>query len=73
MKIEKRDYVDFLMDILLLKGSAAVDHNHSSSSVIYAHTSSRSHNTAHDDNVSYWEWVHTLYHIGDTKAPKGYE
>jgi len=37
--------VRFLVVILLLVGSVAVEPNHSSSAVIYAHTSSGSHNT----------------------------
>ena len=48
--------VRFLLVIILLVGSIAVEFNHSSSAVIYAHTSSGSHNTTQDDNVSYWEW-----------------
>ena len=66
--------VRFLVVILLLVGSVAVEPNHSSSAVFYAHTSSGSHSTTQDDNVSYWEWEwHTPSHIGYTKAPKGYE
>ena len=49
--------VRFLVVIILLAGSIVVDHNHSSSTFISAHTSSGSHNTTHDDNVSYWEWT----------------
>ena len=66
--------VRFLVVILLLVGSVAVEPNHSSSAVSYAHTSSGSHRTNKDYNVSYWEWEwHTPSHIGDTKAPRGYE
>ena len=66
--------VRFLLVMFLLVGSVTVEPNHSSSSVIYVHTSSGSHNTTHGDNVSYWEWEwHTPSHMGDTKAPKGYE
>jgi hypothetical protein len=66
--------VRFLLVIILLVGSVTVESTHSSSAVIYAHTSSGSHNTTQDDNVSYleWEW-HTPSHIGDTKVPFGYE
>ena len=65
--------VRFLVVILLLVGSVAVEPNHSLSAVFYAHTSSGSHNTTQDDNVSYWEWEwHTPSHIGYTKVPKGY-
>jgi hypothetical protein len=66
--------VRFLVVILLLVGSVAVEPNHSSSAVIYAHTSSGSNSSNQDNNVSYWEWEwHMPSHIGDTKAPKGYE
>ena len=66
--------VRFLVVIILLVGSVAVDHNHTSSAVIYAHTSSGSHNTTHDANVSYWEWEwYTPSNINDTKVPSGYE
>jgi hypothetical protein len=59
---------------ILLVGSVAVEPNHSSSAVIYTHAFSGSNSTNQDDNVSYWEWEwHTPSHIGDTKAPKGYE
>ncbi len=40
--------VRFLVVILLLVGSAALEPNHSSSAVIYAHTSSGSYNTTQD-------------------------
>ena len=64
--------VRFIVVILLLVGSIAVEPNHSSSTVIYAHTSSGSHNTTQDDNVSYWEWKwYTPSHIGNTKVPSG--
>ena len=64
----------FLVVLILLAGSVVVDHNHSSSTFIYAHTSSGSHNTTYDGNISHldWEW-HTPSYIGDTKASKGYE
>ena len=66
--------VRFLVVIILLAGSIVVDHNHSSSTFISAHTSSGSHNTIHDDNVSYWEWTwHTPSYISDKKATLGYE
>jgi hypothetical protein len=66
--------VRFLLVIILLVGSIAVEFNHSSSAVIYAHTSSGSHNTTQDDNVSYWEWEwYAPSHIGNTKVPSGYE
>ena len=66
--------VRFLLVIILLAGSVVVDHNNSSSTFIYAHTSSGSHNTTHDDNVSYWEWTwHTPSYISDKKATLGYE
>ena len=66
--------VRFLVVIILLAGSIVVDHNHSSSTFISAHTSSGSHNTTHDDNVSYWEWTwHTPSYISDKKATLGYE
>jgi hypothetical protein len=66
--------VRFLLVIILLAGSFAVEHNNSSSAVIYAHTSSGSHNTTQNDNVSYWDWEwHTPSHISDTKAPYVYE
>jgi hypothetical protein len=59
----------FLLVIILLAGSSAVEHNHSSSAVIYAHTSFGSYNTTQGDNVSYWDWEwHMPSHIGDTKA-----
>jgi len=62
--------VRFLLVIILLAGSVAVEPNHSSSAVIYAHTSSGSHNTTQNDNVSYWDWEwHTPSHVSDTKAP----
>jgi hypothetical protein len=64
----------FLLVIFLLVGSVAVEPNHSSSAVIYTHAFSGSNSTNQGDNVSYWEWEwHTPSHIGDTKAPKGYE
>ena len=66
--------VRFLVVILLLVGSVAVGPNHSSSAVIYAHTSSGSHNTTQGDNVSYWKWKwHTPSHIDNAKVPSGYE
>ena len=66
--------VRFVVVILLLVGSVAVEPNHSSSAVIYTHAFSESNSTTQGDNVSYWEWEwHTPSHIGDTKAPKGYE
>jgi len=72
--IEISGPVRFLLVIVLLVGSVVVDHNHSSSAVIYAHTSSGSHNATHDGNSSYWDWEwHTPSHIKDTKAPPGYE
>ena len=61
--------VRFLVVIILLAGSAVVGHDHSSSAVIYAHTSSGSYNTTKGENVSYWNWEwHTPSHIGYTKA-----
>ncbi len=66
--------VRFLVVILLLIGSVAVEPNHSSSAVFYTHTFSGSHNTTQDDNDSYWEWEwYTPSHIGNTKVPSGYE
>jgi hypothetical protein len=64
--------VRFLLVIILLVGSAAVEPSHSSS--IYAHVSSGSHNTTQDGNGSYWEWEwYTPSHINDTKVQSGYE
>ena len=64
----------FLLVMILLAGSVVVEHNHSSSAVIYAHTSSGSYNTTQGENVSYWDWEwHTPSHIGDTKALQEYE
>ena len=66
--------VRFLVVILFLVGSVAVEPNHSSSAVFYAHTYSGSHNTTQDDNVSYWEWEwHMPSHVNSTKVPSGYE
>jgi len=66
--------VRFLLVILFLVGSAAVEPDHQSSSVIYFHTHSGSNSTNQDANVSYWEWEwHTPSHIGDTKVPRDYE
>ena len=66
--------VRFLVVIFLLVGSIAVEHNHSSSAVIYTHAFSGSNSTNQDDNVSYWEWEwHTPSHIDNTKVPSGYE
>ena len=66
--------VRFLVVTLLLVGSVAVEPNHSSSAVIYTHAFSGSNSTNQDNNVSYWEWEwHTPSHIGNTKAPMGYE
>jgi hypothetical protein len=66
--------VRFLLVIILLAGSVAVEHNNSSSAAIYAHTSSGSNSTIQGDNVSYWEWEwHTPSHINNTKVPSGYE
>ena len=66
--------VRFLLVIILLLGSVAVDHNHSSSAGIYAHTSSGSYDTTRGENVSCWDWEwHTPAHISDRKAPSGYE
>jgi hypothetical protein len=66
--------VRFLVVILLLVGSVAVEPNHSSSTVIYTHAFSGSNSTNQDDIGSYWEWEwHTPSYIGDTKAPKVYE
>ena len=62
--------VRFLVVILLLAGSVAVEPSHSSSAVIYTHAFSGSNITNQDNNGSYWEWEwHTPSHIGDTKAP----
>ena len=64
----------FLLVLLLLVGSVAVEPNQSSSAVIYAHTSSGFNNTTQNDNVSYWEWEwYTPSHIGNTKVLSGYE
>jgi len=64
----------FLLVIILLAGLVAVEHNHSSSAVIYAHTSSGSHRTNQGENVSYWDWEwHTPSYIGDMKAVSGYK
>jgi thiol:disulfide interchange protein len=66
--------VRFLVVILLLVGSVAVESSHSSSAVIYTHAFSGSNITNQDNNGSYWEWEwFTPSHIGDTKAPKGYK
>jgi hypothetical protein len=66
--------VRFLVVILLLVGSVAVEPNHSSSAVIYTHTFSGSNSTNQGDNVSYWEWEwHTSSHINNTKVPSIYE
>ncbi len=66
--------VRFLVVIFLLVGSVAVEPNHSSSAVIYTHAFSGSNSTNQGDNLGYWEWEWPRpYHIGDTKAPKGYE
>ena len=66
--------VRFLLVILLLVGSVAVEPNHSSSAVIYIHAFSGSNSTNQGDNVSYWKWEwHMPSHIGDMKAPKEYE
>jgi len=66
--------VRFLLVILLLTGSVAVEPSHSSSSVVYTYTSSGSNNTTHGANVSYWEWEwHIPSNIGNTKAQKGHE
>jgi len=66
--------VKFLLVTILLVGSVAIEPNHSSSAVIYAHTSSGYPNTTQDDNVSYWEWEwHTPSYIKDIKVPHGYE
>ena len=57
-----------------MAGSVTIELNHSSSVIIYAHTSLGSHNTTHDDNISYWEWKwYTQSHIIDMKAPLGSE
>jgi hypothetical protein len=66
--------IRFLLVIVLLAGLVAVDHNNSSSAVIYAHTSSGSYNTTQGENVSYWDWEwHTPSHTGDMKTLPGYE
>ena len=66
--------VRFVVVILLLVGSVALEPNYSSSAVIYTHAFSGSNNTNQGDNVSYceWEW-HTLSHINNTKVPSSYE
>ena len=62
--------VRFLLVIIILVRSFAVEPNHSSSAIIYAHTSSGSHNTTHDDNVCYWDWKwHETSQIKDVKTP----
>jgi len=56
------------LKIIFLAGSLALEPNHSSSAIIYAHTSSGYHNTPHDDNVFYWDWKwHEPSQIGDMK------
>ena len=63
--------VRFLVVILLLVGSGAVEPNHSSSAAIYTDAFSGSNSTNQGENVSYWEWEwHTPSHIGDMKAPR---
>lgn len=72
--IEISGPVRFLLVIVLLVGSVVVDHNHSSSTFIHAHTSSGSYNTTQGENFSYWDWEwHTPSHISDKKVPSGYE
>jgi hypothetical protein len=66
--------VRFLVVIILLAGSVVVDHDHSSSAVIYAHTSSGSYNITQDGNISYWEWEwHMPSYRNNTKVSSGYE
>jgi hypothetical protein len=66
--------VRFVVVILLLVGSVAVEPNHSSSSVIYTHAFSGFNSTNQGDNVRYWEWEwHTPSHINNTKVPSDYE
>jgi hypothetical protein len=64
--------VRFLLVIILLARSVAVESNYSSSTIIYAHISSGSHNTTQDDNISYWDWEwHTPPHISDKESSIG--
>jgi hypothetical protein len=66
--------VRFLLVIILLVGSVAVEPNHSSSAVIYTHAFSGSNITNQDNNGSYWEWEwHMPSHLDNTKIPSGYE
>jgi len=67
--------VRFLVVILLLVGSVAVEPNHSSSTVFYTHAFSGSNTTNNQGGkVSYWEWEwHTPSHIDNTNVPSGYE
>jgi uncharacterized membrane protein len=51
LDISVSEAVRVLLVIILLAGSFAVEPNNSSSAIIYAHTSSGSHNTTQDDNV----------------------
>jgi hypothetical protein len=68
--ISLSDGVRLLLVIIILAGSFAVEPNYSSSAIIFAHTSSGSHNTTHDDNVCYWDWKwHETSQIKDVKAP----
>ena len=66
--------VRFLLVIILLAGSVAVNHDYSSSAVISTHTSSGSYNTTQGENVSYWDWEwHTPSHTDNTKVTSVYE
>ena len=64
----------FLLVIILLAGSLAVDHNHSSSEITVVQTSSGSHNTTQGDDIYYWHWKwNDTSNEGDLKVPLEYE
>ena len=66
--------VRFLLVIILLVGSVALEPNHSSSTVYDAHISSGFHSTTQDDNASYWDWkLYETSQIGGTKLPTEYK
>ena len=66
--------VRILLVIILLAGSLAVDHHHSSLEIPIIQTSSGSYNTTQGDNVHYWNWRwNETSHTEDTKVTSEYE
>jgi len=74
LNISVPEVVRLLVVIILLAGSLAVDHHHSSLEIPIIQTSSGSYNTTQGDNVHYWNWSwNETSHTEDMKVTSEYE